>query len=71
MYEISVEDGVYVVTGRAMEYLINSVNFGNEESLNFFHRTLRRWGVIDALREKGAGEGDLVSIGGMEFDFVD
>ena len=71
MYAISVDNGVYVVEGRAMDYLINSVNFSSEESLNYFHRTLRRWGVIDALREKGAHEGDLVSIGGMEFDFVD
>ncbi|MBQ4090160.1 MAG: GTPase ObgE [Clostridia bacterium] len=71
MYEITMDGKVYVVEGRAMDYLIRSVNFSNEESLNFFHRTLRRWGVIDALREKGAKEGDLVSIGGMEFDFVD
>jgi GTP-binding protein len=71
MYNITVEGGVYVVTGRAMDYLINSTNFGNEESMNFFHRTLRRWGVIDALREKGANEGDTVSIGDMEFDFVE
>ena len=42
-----------------------------EQSLNWFHRTLRRWGVIDALREAGAGEGDTVSIEDMEFDFVE
>jgi len=71
MYTITVENGVYMVTGRAMDYLINSTNFGNEDSMNFFHRTLRRWGVIDALREKGANEGDTVSIGDMEFDFVE
>ena len=28
-------------------------------------------GVIDALREKGAQEGDTVVIGEMEFDFVE
>ena len=44
---------------------------GNEESLNYFHRTLRRMGVIDALREAGAGEGSTVCIGEMEFDFVE
>jgi len=27
--------------------------------------------VIDALREKGAKEGDSVVIGDMEFDFVE
>ena len=34
-----------------MERLIDSVNFDDQESLNWFHRTLRRLGVIDRLRE--------------------
>ena len=70
-YTVEVEQGVYFVYGRAMDRLVNSVNFDNEESLNFFHRSLRKLGVIDALREKGAQEGDSVVIGEMEFDFVE
>ena len=70
-YTVEVEQGVYFVYGRAMDRLIASVNFDNEESLNFFHRSLRKLGVIDALREKGAQEGDSVVIGEMEFDFVE
>lgn len=70
-YTVEVDHGVYFVYGRAMDRLIDSVNFDNEESLNFFHRSLRKMGVIDALREKGAREGDSVVIGEMEFDFVD
>ena len=62
---------VFTVSGPSMEKLIASVNFEDEESLNWFHRTLRRWGVIDALRAEGAGEGDTVRICDMEFDFVD
>ena len=54
-----------------MDRLIASVNFDNEESLNWFHRSLRRLGVIDALRAEGAKEGDSVVIGDMEFDFID
>ena len=61
----------YVVAGASMDNLIRSVNFENEDSLNYFHRMLRKWGVIDALREAGAQEGDSVVIGEMEFDFVD
>jgi GTP-binding protein len=71
MFTVDKDGETYVVTGRAMDYLIDSVNFGDEDSLNFFHRTLRRWGVIDALRAKGAQEGDQVLIGDMEFDFVE
>ena len=70
-FTIRKENGIYVLSGPSMERLVNSVNFGDEDSLNWFHRTLRRWGVIDALREAGAGEGDTVSIDDMQFDFVD
>ena len=65
------DGGVYEVVGPSMQHLIDSVNFSDEESLNWFHRTLRRWGVIDELRAQGAGEGDTVRVGDMEFDFVD
>ena len=64
-------DDYYVVEGKAMEQLIGSINFSDNQSVNYFHRTLRSRGVIDALREKGAQEGDSVVIGEMEFDFVE
>ena len=70
-FEITKEYGAYIVSGPAMDRLIGSVNFGDEESLNYFHRTLRGRGVIDALRAAGAKEGDTVIIDEMEFDFVD
>ena len=70
-FTVEVEGNVYFVSGREMERLMDSVNFDNEESLNYFHRSLRRRGVIDALREKGAKEGDSVVIGEMEFDFIE
>ena len=70
-FEIEREGAAFVVTGAAMERLVDSVNFDSEDSINFFHRSLRRLGVIDALREKGAKEGDTVVIGEMEFDFVE
>ena len=70
-FGIERDGNAFTVTGPAMEHLINSVNFDDDESLNWFHRTLRRLGVIDALREAGAGEGSTVIIDDMEFDFVD
>ena len=70
-FTVEMDGGVYFVSGREMDRLIASVNFDNEESLNWFHRSLRRLGVIDALREQGAKEGDSVVIGDMEFDFID
>ncbi|MDR3050960.1 MAG: GTPase ObgE [Oscillospiraceae bacterium] len=64
-------EGDYLVEGPGMQRLIDSVNFGDQDSLNWFHRTLRRMGVIDALRQAGAAEGDTVTILDMEFDFVE
>ena len=46
-------------------------NFNDEESLNWFHRTMRRAGIIDALRRMGANEGSTVRMENMEFDFVE
>jgi len=70
-FTIRNENGVYVLSGPSVERLVASVNFGDDQSLSWFHRTLRRWGVIDALRAAGAGEGDTVSIDDMQFDFVE
>ena len=65
------EEDYYVVEGRAMEQLIGSINFSDDQSVNYFHRTLRSRGVIDALRAAGAKEGDSVAVCDMEFDFID
>ena len=70
-WQIRREGSAFIVEGPAMDQLIRSVNFDNEQSLNFFHRSLRKMGVIDALRAAGAGEGDTVVVDDMEFDFVE
>ena len=70
-FEITEEHGVFIVSGSGMNRLIDSVNFEDQESLNWFHRTLRRLDVIDALREAGAQEGSTIRIAEMEFDFIE
>ena len=70
-YRIERDGDAYIVTGAAMDRLINSVNFDDEESMTWFHRTLRKSGVIEALRKAGATEGDTVVIEDMAFDFVE
>ena len=70
-FEVRREGGSYLVVGPSLAHLIASVNFDDPESLLWFHRTLRRSGIIDALREAGAQEGDSVQIDDMEFDFVE
>ena len=70
-FEVTKDGSVFVVSGSAVAQLLDSVNFGDEESMNWFHRTLRRAGIIDALREAGAQEGSTVRMDDMEFDFVE
>ncbi len=70
-YQVRLEDHVFVIEGPSADMLVESVNFDDEESLNWFHRTMRRSGMIDQLRRMGANEGSTIRMGEMEFDFVD
>ncbi len=70
-FDITRENGVFIVSGPAVTHLVDSVNFEDEESLNWFHHTLRSSGIIDALRKNGAHEGSIVRMDDMEFDFID
>ena len=70
-FDISRDGGAYLVSGAGADRLVASVNFGDADSLHWFHQRLRRLGVIDRLREAGADEGDTVVLGGMEFDFTE
>lgn len=63
-------NGVYHVEGDWLEQLIDSVNFGDRESIAFFQRILKQSGVIDALYAKGCKDGDTVNIYDVEFDFI-
>ena len=49
---------------------MNKVDPDDYESLQYFERILRSSGIIKALEDAGAGEGDTVSICGVEFDYV-
>lgn len=69
-FVITKDNAVYVVSGAWIEAVGGSVNFSDEESLQYFQRALRNKGVIDALEEAGIQEGDTVRIGDLEFDFV-
>lgn len=69
--EVTNRDGVYCVEGEWLVQLINSINFDDHESLQYFQRVLIHTGVIDALRKAGVQEGDTVSMYDLEFDFVE
>ena len=66
--EVALEDldGVEAVYPSASNFLL--VRFVDAARI---FTALRDRGIIQALRDKGAGEGSTVSIGDMEFDFIE
>lgn len=64
-------DGSFVVSGEKVEKLFKMTNFQTEESVRRFSRQLRGLGVDEALRQKGAKDGDTVKLLDFEFEFVE
>ncbi len=65
------EDGTWVLSGAKIERLFQMTNLDHEESTLRFARQMRGMGVDEALREKGAHNGDLVQIDDFTFEFVE
>lgn len=70
-FTIRRDNETYVVEGEWLKRLINSTNFEDNESLQYFQTALRKKGVIKELIEKGAGEGDLIRIYELEFEYIE
>ena len=69
-FEITVEDDVYIVEAPFLIRILCRTDLDDYESLQYFQRVLISSGIIDALREKGIQEGDIVSVYDFEFEFV-
>ncbi len=64
-------DGTFVVTGEKLEKLFKMTDFSRDESVKRFARQLRAMGVDEALRQRGAEDGDIVRLMEYEFEFID
>ncbi len=69
-FEITVEDGVYIVDAPWLDNVMRGIDMDDYESLQYFQRVLRNSGIIDKLEEMEINEGDTVSIFGFEFDYM-
>ena len=65
------DDAAWVLSGEKLEKLFNMTNFDRDEAVMKFARQLRGMGVDEALRARGAKDGDIVRIGKFEFEFVE
>lgn len=64
-------DGAFVLYGEKIERLFKMTDFSREESIQRFARQLRGMGVDDALRDRGANDGDTVRLLDYEFEFME
>src|SRR5690606_36681916 len=53
-------DGAFVISGYAIERLFKMTDFSREDAIRRFARQMRGTGIDDALRERGAEDGDTV-----------
>ncbi|MPN24806.1 GTPase Obg [bioreactor metagenome] len=65
------DDGVFDVSGGEIEKLLDSTNPDDDLSMRRFQQLLVKNGIIAALREMGAKDGDSIRLGEWEFDFID
>lgn len=69
-YEIELDDGIYIVYCPPLERMLLLSDLEDSRALHRFQKQLYSLGIIDALKEEGAGSGDTVRIGDFEFDYL-
>ncbi len=69
--KITVSEGIYWVSGTAIERMAAKTDFDNEEALHRFQDYARKIGLDRELKQKGIKEGDTVRIGSEEFFYYE
>lgn len=68
-YEITMEEGMYVVEGPKIEKMLGYTNLDSEKGFQFFQIFLKDTGILEELENKGIEEGDTVKMYGLQFDY--
>lgn len=70
-FTIRRENEMYVVESEAIENMLKRMQMNSQDAILRFARTLRRMGVDDELRKRGAKDGTIIRIADFEFEFVE
>ena len=70
-FEITKDDDVFVVTGGIVDYILDTTNAEDDESMRRFQKLLESEGIIEALRKAGADGESVIRLGEWEFDFIE
>lgn len=65
------DDGAFVLSGAKIEKLFKMTDFARDQAIQRFSRQLRTMGVDDALRKRGAKDGDTIRLLDFEFEFIE
>lgn len=68
---IKKDNEIFVVESPSLERILKRMNLSTHDALLRFDRILRKRGVNESLRKRGAKDGDYVRIGDFEFEFVE
>ena len=68
-YEVTKEDGMYIVEGPKIEKMLGYTNLDSEKGFAFFQRFLKETGILKDLEAAGIQEGDTVKMYGLQFDY--
>ncbi|KXB39202.1 GTPase ObgE [Amygdalobacter nucleatus] len=64
------DDYGFHVEASWLDRFLRSINFDDNQSLQYFQRVLKERGVTDALEKAGIKEGDTVILEDLEFDYI-
>lgn len=70
-FTTKVENGIYIVEGEWVKRQLDSLNLDSFDSLQYFQRSIRRIGIVKALKDLGIEEGDSVKMYDLEFTYVE
>lgn len=70
-WDVKEEDGVFIVTGKAVQRLMGRVNIEDNESMYYLQKCLKNMGIEARLKEMGVCEGDTVILDDWELEWYD
>ena len=68
-WTIKEEDGVFIVTGKAVERLMGRVNIEDNESMYYLQKCIKNMGIEAKLKQMGVQEGDTVILDDWELEW--
>ena len=68
-WSIRIENGEFIVEGKAVERLMGRINIEDNESMYYLQKSLKNMGIEDELIKMGVKEGDSVKLAGWELEW--